>query len=152
MRLAPILVAALLASEAFAADSFYLGTWKIASAVAAPWTDPAWKHDAEIKALVGKMVTVKPAEIAGPRAVACKGPRYRVRNDSADMLFQGAFEEMQRKDKSIDPAKIAARLGFRGSSWKTVETGCSNELELHFVDANTAEFGLNDVVYTLKKQ
>jgi hypothetical protein len=42
--------------------------------------------------------------------------------------------------------------GFRGSSWKTLETGCGNEIELHFVDATTAEFGLYDFVYVLKKE
>lgn len=84
--------------------------------------------------------------------MACKDPKYRLKNTPARGLFQGAFEEMQRRDKSSDPIEIAAKLGFRGSSWKTLETGCANELELHFVDKATAEFGLNDFVYTLKKQ
>ena len=118
-----------------------------------PWADPGRKpDDAEIKTLVGKMVTIKPAEIAGPRAVACKGPRYRLRDDGAEMLFQGSLDEMRRRDKSVDPLKLAGKLGFRGSSWKTLETGCGNEIELHFVDATTAEFGLNDFVYVLKKE
>lgn len=153
MRLVTILAAAVLASLASAADSFYLGAWKITSALVAPWADPARKpDDAESKTLVGKMVTIKPAEIAGPRQVACKGPRYRLRDDGADMLFQGAFDEMRRRDKSVDPLKLAAKVGFQGSSWKTLETGCGNEIELHFVDATTAEFGLNDFIYVLKKE
>ena len=137
----------------FAGDTFYLGTWNIASAVEAPWADAKHKDDAaEMKSLVGKTVIVKPTEIAGPRQLACKGPKYEVKDYPADMLFQGAFDEMRRRDKSVDPAKLAARLGFRGAKWKTVETGCGNELDFHFVDPNTAEFGLNDYVYTLKKQ
>jgi hypothetical protein len=68
------------------------------------------------------------------------------------MLFQGAFEEMQSKDKSADPVKIAAGLGFKGTSWKTLETGCGNELDYHFLDPATAALGLNNYVYTLKKQ
>lgn len=68
------------------------------------------------------------------------------------MLFQGAFDEMRRKDASAEPAKIAARLGFRGSSWKTLETGCANELDFHFLDPSTADFALNNYVYTMKKQ
>jgi hypothetical protein len=136
-----------------AADAFYLGSWKIASAVVAPWADPGRSPDpVEMKTLVGKVIVVKQNEISGPAAMACKGPNYRVKDTPASVLFQGAFEEMQRRDKSADPAKIAAKLGFRGSSWKTLETGCVNELELHFVDPGTAEFGLNDFVYTLKKQ
>jgi uncharacterized phage infection (PIP) family protein YhgE len=66
------------------------------------------------------------------------------------MLFQGAFEEMQSKNKAFDPNKLAASLGFAGKTVKTLETGC--EIDFHFVDAATAEIGLNDYVYTLKKQ
>jgi hypothetical protein len=68
------------------------------------------------------------------------------------MLFQGEFGEMNRRDKSADPAKLAAKLGFKGTSWKTVETGCGNELDFHFIDPATTTFGLNNYVYTLKKQ
>ena len=47
---------------------------------------------------------------------------------------------MHRRDKSADPAKIAAKLGFRGSSWKTLETGCGNELDYHFLDPGNRGF------------
>lgn len=138
---------------AIAADTFYLGTWKIQSAVLAPWADAAHKDDAaEMKGLVGKTVVIKPAEIAGPRQVACKGPKYRVKDYPADMLFQGELGELHARDKSVDPAKLAAKLGFKGSSWKTLETGCATELDFHFIDPATTTFGLNNYVYTLKKQ
>ena len=68
------------------------------------------------------------------------------------MLFQGAFGEMHLRDKSVDPAKVSARVGFQGSSWKTLETGCGNEIDYHFLDPTTAAFGLNDYIYILKKQ
>jgi hypothetical protein len=138
---------------ASAADPFYLGTWKIVSATAAPWQTVPYPDDlAETKSLVAKTVTIQPKAIAGPRQVACKGPNYRIKDYPADMLFQGAFGEMQRRDKTVDPAKVAAKLGFRGSSWKTLETGCGNELDYHFLDPATAAFGLNNYVYTMKKQ
>lgn len=140
-------------SAASAADPFYLGTWKIASATPGPWADRDRKLDAkEMQSLVGQTVIVKTNEMVGPRALACMGPKYEVKDYSADMLFQGAFGEMHSRDKSADPVKIAEKLGFRGSSWKTLETGCANELDLHFLDPNTAAFGLNDYVYMLKKQ
>lgn len=52
-----------------AADAFYLGTWKITSAVAAPWwEDPVHPPDpAETKELVGKIVTITAGGIRGPR-------------------------------------------------------------------------------------
>jgi hypothetical protein len=66
------------------------------------------------------------------------------------MICQGALEEMQAKNKSVDPERLAASLGFSGKIIRTLETGC--EIDFHFVDAATAEVGLNDAVYTLKKQ
>jgi hypothetical protein len=147
--------AILLRLTAFAApDAFYLGNWKVDSAVVAPWVKggPYDVDTAEMKSLVGKTIVIKPSEIVGPRIMACKGPNYRVVDFPANMLFQGAFEEMQRVDKSVDPAKIARKLGFQGTKWKTLETGCANQLDYHFVDATTAEFALNNYIYTLKKQ
>jgi hypothetical protein len=139
--------------SASAADPFYLGTWKIASAAVAPWQKSPYPDDlAEMKSLVGKTVAIQAKAIVGPRQVICKGPHYQVKDYPADMLFQGEFGEMQRRDKSVNPAKIAAQLGFHGSSWKTLETGCGNELDYHFLDPATAAFGLNNYIYTMKKQ
>jgi hypothetical protein len=138
---------------AHAAGAFYLGTWKIVSAVAAPWAAARHQEDlAEMKSLVGKVVVIGPGEITGPRIFACKGPKYRVEDFPADWLFQGQFGEMHDRDKSVDPAREAARLGFRGSSWKTLTTGCANELDFHFLDPATAEFSLDNYVFTMKKQ
>jgi len=149
-----LLVAILAASSLPAADSFYLGTWTIASAVAAPWADPAARppDPKEMKSLVGRTLVIRPGEMIGPGLFACKGPKYKVRDYPADWLFQGQFGEMRDRDHSVDPAKLAAKLGFKGTSWKTLETGCANEIDYHFVDTDTAEIGLNDYVYTLKKK
>ena len=77
-------------------------------------------------------------------------PHYKQSDFSADLVFQGAFEEVQSNNKSVDPDKLAASLGLAGKSIKTLETGCT--IDFHFVDDATAEIGLNDHVYTLKKQ
>jgi hypothetical protein len=66
------------------------------------------------------------------------------------MIFQGAFDEMRQSNKKADPKALAASLGFAGPKIKTLETGC--EIDFHFVDEATAEAGLNNYVYTLKKQ
>ena len=116
----------------------------------APWADPKQKPDsAEQSRLLGKTIVFRPKEIAGPRPFACSAPHYKVSDFTPDMSFQGAFETMQSNNKSVDPNKIAASLGFLGNSIRTLETGC--EIDFHFVDATTAEIGLNDHVYTLKK-
>jgi hypothetical protein len=138
-------------TPAKAADAFYIGAWKFSGAVVAPWADPKQKPDStEPSRLIGKTVIFKAREIAGPRPFACAAPHYKISDFTADLLFQGAFENMQSNDKSVDPNRIAASLGFSEIRIKTLETGC--EIDFHFVDATTAEIGLNDYVYTLKKQ
>src|ERR1700761_9167931 len=119
-----------MAIPAQAADTSYLGTWKLTDAVVAPWADAKRKPDgAERARLIGKSVVLMPKAITGPSPFACTAPRYRITSFTADMLFQGAFGEMQSSNKAVDPDKIAASLGFSGSSIKTLETGC--ELDFH---------------------
>jgi hypothetical protein len=138
-------------AAAEAADTFFMGSWKLSGAVVAPWADPGQKPDgAEPSRLLGQTIVFKAKQITGPPPFACKAPHYKESDFTADMIFQGAFEEMQSKNKSVDPNSMAASLGFVGNSIKTLETGC--EIDFHFVDATTAEIGLNDRVYTLKKQ
>lgn len=144
-------VAAAMGSAARSAEPAYIGTWKISAAVTAPWADPTQKPDrAEQARLLGKTIVFKAKEISGPPPFACRTPHYKESDFTADMIFQGAFEEMQTKNKSVDPDRLATSLGFMGKSIRTLETGC--EMDFHFVDAATAEIGINDTVYTLKKQ
>src|SRR5215469_16713187 len=145
------LVAAML-GPAHAADPFFLGTWKFTSAVVAPWATPTARkpNRAERDSLLGKTLSIRAKEIAGPRVFTCQRPRYALKDYPATDLFQGAFGEMRERDPAIDPVKLAAGLGFKGNSFTTLETGC--EFDWHFVDQTTAKVGLNDWVYTLKKQ
>ncbi len=143
---------ALASSPLCAAEPFYLGKGAIAAAVVAPWADAkVRKPDEKERArLLGKTLAFNAKAITGPRPFVCKGPHYAIKDYPADMFFQGAFDEMRSKDKSVDPGKLAAALGFKGANFKTLETGC--EFDFHFVDERTAEVGLNDYVYTLTKQ
>ena len=139
------------AGPAVAAEPFYIGSWTLTTAVVAPWADPHRKpDDAERTRLMGKTVVLKTREISGPRPFACAKPQYKVTDYGPDMLFQGAFDEMQRADKKAHPKALAASLGFAGARIRTLETGC--EIDVHFVDDTTAEIGLNDYVYALKKR
>jgi hypothetical protein len=136
-----------------AADEFYIGRWKIDSAKVAPWwTGRGLPDAAESKALAGKTITIGATAILGPGILACPGPRYKVVEVPAEGLFQGAFDEMHRRDPSADPSKLAAKAGFDGKSWKSLQTGCANEIDFHFVSPAIAAFGLNNYVYVLKKQ
>jgi hypothetical protein len=135
------------------AASFWLGTWRIESAAVAPWAGPGRAPDAsEMKSLVGKTVTFEAARIRGPRPLACPELKYVLIDSPPEALFQGMFEEMQSRDPSVQPAKVAEALGFKSPSVRTLETGCANELDFHFVDETTAMFGLNDYIYTLRRK
>lgn len=138
-------------TRADAADPPYLGAWKVTGAVVAPWANTRHEPDGTERArLMGRTIVFKSGAIAGPQPFACRAPHYRLIESSADLLFQGAFDEMHRRDGSANPGKIAAGLGFTGTTVRTLETGC--EFEFHFVDASTAQVGLNDTVYTITKQ
>src|ERR1700688_2958026 len=103
-----------------AAESFFMGSWKLSGAVVAPWSDPKQKPDsAEPSRLLGKTIVFKGKEICGPPPFACKAPHYKESDFAADMIFQGAFEEMQSKNKLVDPDKLAASLGFVGKKIRT---------------------------------
>jgi len=85
--------------SASASAAFYLGTWKITSAVVPAWSDSARKPDAaEMKTLVGTAVVFTADTIRGPSALACSALRYQVRDHPADMLFHGAFGEMHERN------------------------------------------------------
>src|ERR1700686_5593264 len=102
-------VAAGTGPAARAADASYIGTWKLTGAVVAPWADPKQKPDsAEMTRLLNKTVVFQAKQIAGPPPLACRAPHYKQSDYTADMLFQGAFEEMQSKNKSSEPDKLAA--------------------------------------------
>jgi hypothetical protein len=125
----------------------YLGTWTLTAASVAPWAGPQRKPDAIDRArLLGQTVNFAADAIAGPSPFACERPRYKFRDETAAMIFQGALAT----GRAADPELIAGALGFVGPSIKTLETGCA--MAMHFVDASIAQVGLNDTIYTFKKQ
>jgi hypothetical protein len=107
----------------------------------APWADP---HDKPDVAEARWSPSCRGASSCG------KGPHYKLTDYTADLLFQGAVGEMHDSDKSKDPQKLAAAVGFTGTPIKALETGC--EFDWHFVDQSTVEVDLDDYVYVLKKQ
>jgi hypothetical protein len=139
------------ASTGARAAPAYLGSWKIASAVVAPWADKAnlAVNTAEKTRLIGRTVSLAPNSITGPQPFPCKGPHYKLRQFTADMLFEGQLGELQDANPKLSAAALAAKLGFTGKTVTVLDTGC--EIDWHFVDAKTVEVGLNDYVYTLKK-
>jgi hypothetical protein len=149
--LAALALASAAALPALAAAPTYLGAWKISSAVVAPWADRSnLAADAADKTrLMGKTVTLGAHAITGPQPLACKGPHYKLSSATADLLFQGELGELQDANPKVSAAALAAQLGFTSKTISVLDTGC--DIDWHFVDPHTAEIGLNDYVYTLKK-
>ena len=79
-----------------------------------------------------------------PRRVAEGGVvLYEITRAPPEGLFQGGLTE---------PARQAAALGFVGRRIRTLETGCEGWFEYHFLDARTAMFALDNMVYTVRLQ
>ena len=141
-------------SGAKAEDAFYLGQWKITGAAPAPWI----KSDAELspdemKSLVGQTITIKSDGIDGPGQFPCKDAKYEVIEGGPDMLFQGGFGEMQLKDATVDPQKLAEQAGFTGTHYRTVLTGCEFAVDFSIgEDKDTMMFALDNALYLMKRQ
>ncbi len=134
-------------------ETSHEGTWKIESASVAPWWASATPPDSGyVKQLSGKSVIFGAKQIVAPGLLACRAPRYTWKQYPADMLFQGMLGEMARRDSQVQPARLAAALGFSGERWKTLETGCVHAIDFHFIDARNAAFALDNYIFRLKKQ
>src|SRR5262245_22004882 len=84
------------AAPAAAAAPFYLGIWKIDSAIAGPWVETPFPDDtAEMKTLVGKTISIAAKAIKAPKTLACADPHYQVTDAAADMLFEGELGEVK---------------------------------------------------------
>jgi hypothetical protein len=126
------------------APAFY-GTWLITGARIAPWAkagEAAFSAE-EQRRLVGSKLTYRKTRIEGPTPLGCAKPHYRLLEVPPDYLFQGTLTE---------PVAQARALGFATQRITTLETGCEGWIDFHFVDPSTALFGLNDTIYTLRKQ
>ena len=141
-------------SSASAEDAFYLGNYKITQVMKAPWA----KSDAELvpeemKSLVGQTITIESNGIAGPGSFPCSDAVYQVMEGGPDMLFQGMFGQMHDEKASNDPQKLAEQVGFSGTQYWTVLTGCEYAVDFSFgTDKSIAMFALNNAVYTMKRQ
>jgi hypothetical protein len=105
-----------------------------------------------MKTLVGKSILIAAKAIKAPKTLACTDPHYQVTDAGADMLFEGELEEVKLNGGTATAQQLAEKLGFKGTSWKTLDPGCENEIQYHFLDERTAEFALDNYVYVLKKQ
>lgn len=144
VRRAASFLALAVAAPAQAAQPEILGAWRITDAQVAPWATPDSGFSAqEQHRLIGSTMTFAKTRITALRPLGCQKPHYRFLDVPPDYLFQGGL---------TDPAAQAMALGFHLPKITTLETGCAGWIDFHFVDARTAMFGLNNMIYTVRKQ
>ena len=121
----------------------FLGKWTITTSQPAPWSGPGDKPvESDLKALIGHDVTFLKDRIDAPSPLRCRKPHYEITAYTPDMLFQGSL---------TDPDKQANALGY-GKSIITLETGCEGAFDFHFMNDDSAMFGLNNRLYRLERK
>ena len=131
------------------AQGVFTGSWRVTGAQDAPWVGP--KSDLKPSyeaALRNATIAFGPKRVDGPGWFACPRPRYAITELEPESLFEGGLDDPDRG--MTTPKETAARLGFVGQKFPTLETGCA-ELSFHLAAPDTILFGLNNVIYTLKR-
>ena len=131
------------------AQGVFAGSWTVTGAQDAPWVGP--KSDLRPSyetALRNAIITFRKTQFDGPCMFACPKPHYRVTKLEPESLFEGGLDDPDRG--MTTPKETAAKLGFVGEKFPTLETGCA-ELSFHLAAPDTILFGLNNVIYTLKR-
>jgi hypothetical protein len=139
----------LLASFPAQAQGIFAGSWTVTKAEDAPWVSP--KSDLKPhyeSALRNATITFRATRVDAPSWFACPKPHYVITDLEAESLFEGGLDDPDRG--MTTPKQTAMKLGFIGEKFPTLETGCA-ELSFHLAAPDTILFGLNNVVYTLKR-
>jgi hypothetical protein len=140
----------LLAAFPAHAQGVFAGSWTVIKAEDAPWIGP--KSDLKPyyePALRNATITFRTDRVDGPSWFACPKPVYAITELEPESLFEGGLDDADRGMTS--PKETAAKLGFVGAKFPTLETGCA-ELSFHLAAPDTILFGLNNVIYTLKRK
>jgi hypothetical protein len=125
----------------------FFGTWKTVSAEVAPWWNepgapPQMNPDFE------KPLVFEAKKSSGPAIAACSAPLYAINLVRARTLFEGHLQ---------DPANEAAALGLTGEEITQMNLSCTDDnkdisLDFPMVDDDTILLGLDNMIYTLKRQ
>ena len=131
------------------AQGVFKGSWTVTSSQDAPWVGPKSELKPHYEAaLRNAVITFRPNRVDGPSWFACPKPHYALTDLEPDSLFEGGLADPDRG--MTTPKETAAKLGFVGEKFPTLETGCA-ELSFHLAAPDTIMFGLNNVIYTLKR-
>ncbi|MES2299962.1 MAG: hypothetical protein V4582_23190 [Pseudomonadota bacterium] len=132
-----------------AAQGVFAGAWDVVGAQDAPWLAARKELKAHPEPLLRKAHFEFGAHRLGaPGWMGCKKPKYEMMSLPFDNLFEGGLSD---PDHGLNnPAQLASKLGFTAEPVPSMLTGCT-ELLFHLVDKDTAVFGLNNMIYTLRR-
>lgn len=129
------------------ADNPLTGSWTVEESIVAPWVDVKAAKP-EINAQIAKAKLIFTSNgVQGPQPLGCEKAKFTVSTVVPESLFQGGLK---------NPAKEAAALGFKDSKITSVNATCLRtdadvEMDYALVNSDTAAFGLDNVVYKMKR-
>jgi hypothetical protein len=133
-----------------AAQGVFAGAWQVVDAQTAGWVKPGDSYKPTIDEKFRHATFVfKKDRLVAPAPFNCKA-HYEIKIVEPGYLFQGAFDQ-------DDPEGHAKALGFTSDKITNLEFSCMRndadiEMDFHLVDRDTAIFGLNNVIYRMKRQ
>lgn len=132
-----------------AAQEMFAGTWAVVDAQPAPWVDGSSAAQPFVNDAVRQgRITFAGERVDGPPPLRCGQARYDVVRAGPEYLFQGGL---------ADPAAQAAALGFGGGEIVHLSLGCVRDgadigMDFSLIDADTALFALDNVVYRMVRE
>jgi hypothetical protein len=133
-----------------AAQGVFAGTWHVVDAQIAGWVKPGDNYTPAVEEKFRHATFVfKKDRLIAPSPFNCKA-HYEIKTVEPGYLFQGAFDDN-------DPEGHAKALGFTSDQIVNLEFACLRndadiEMDFHLVDKDTVIFGLNNIVYRMKRQ
>lgn len=126
----------------------FFGSWKTATAQVAPWWDQAGAAPEINPEFENTVIKFEAGKSSGPKLLTCDKAEYAVSLVSVNVLFEGNLP---------DPAASAASLGLPPRDIGQLNFRCAtgdNDISLDFpmADDDTILLGLDNMIYTLKRQ
>ena len=150
LRIAAIaLLGGIAVSSPAAAQGVFAGTWQVVDAQVAGWVKPGEPKPDIDPSFAHATFVFKKDRLVAPPPFNCKA-HYKIATVDPGYLFQGAFDQ-------DDPVGHAKALGFASDKITNLEFACLRrdadiEMDYHMIDRDTVVFGLNDVVYRMKRR
>ena len=129
------------------ADNPMAGSWTVVEATVAPWVDAKAAKPELNSNISGAKFVFTTEGVQGPAPLGFAKAKFTVSTVVPEGLFQGGLK---------NPAKEATALGFKDSKITSVNATCLRtdadvEMDYALVDPSTALFGLDNVVYKMKR-